>query len=481
MARVLKIASGLMGVVLLLMVGVIVAGRTTPEMPILVEYYRAGRFRTALVYPQAQKHMELTQFPEGQIFDWSEDGRWIYLLRLEESADFEAGTAALIRSRLNGDNQQVITRGATDQAIFWTPDKRWIVSLYQTPQGMAWRRVRPDGSDPLFLTQNLSEPLKALTAPSVYFSSDGKWMYFETALENVYRANLQDGELQDIFDDSVGYAWLSNTQFDTDWVLVYLDGILTMVQSDGKILASLGQGYVSQWLEKHNLVILGNCSESSYYCGVRLSDGEMLWQLDGYPRVTPDSEWLLVHPKEDEHFYAMRWDGTETIPLMDVHSVVWSFNWSKNNGDCLFYISEPIIDAGPELRCLSTKEWQSRFVWKAPEIYPTTLAYPMMLGRSETSRLDEFVFMGVNDTKPELSFFQVTADGKHITLLHKMGVDIVGEPTLGPQISLSWQPPILAVVALTLISTPILLSRLHFRPHPLAPCPVNGEGEALAV
>lgn len=457
----MKIASGLMGVLLLMLVGVMGAGRTTPEQPIFIQSYWNGQYLTELVYPQAQNHLRLGQFPKGRIVNWSDDGRWVYFFKNDLSDSPIGGQVMLVRSRLNGDDEQVITRSFTENAIIWTPNQQWILSLYDTPQGLFWRRVRPDGSDSLLLTQNLDESLRAVEYPVVYFSPDGLSMYFDTSLEHIYRANLKDGVLENITNDTGDWMWLSEIQLDGNTLLVKQEDGLTQIGLDGRTIKSFGAKTAMRWLPQKELLILSDSNGRYDISGVSLKTGQVLWEIRESISdwaATPDQEWLIFFLDDirSRRFQAMRWDGTD-VAYIDPRYFISNTIGAGPDSECFFYTSEP-KQYQIELIRIFVTDWQSETVWTQNN------TKPILVARTNNDNLIEFLLLTTEGS--EWVFYQLGCRGEDFTQLYRMDGENIHELYLGPRISLFWQPAILAALALTLITTPILLSHLRRRPHP---------------
>ncbi len=459
MIRVLKITSGLMGVLLLLMVGVMGVGRYGKEglEQLILNYQDNHVWKRGLFYPEYDYLRPLATHPCGgqsyrSIVHISRDRQWIYVDGCYE--DGEGGTP-LERISLTGSRKpELIIPGYISETLHWTSDEQWIVYLYERDGEAVWARVRADGSE----QKDLSTGVRILLADGQrsYFSPDEQWIYVTGLSETpdvsdeIFRLSF-DGEAQEnLTAQNEAQVRLGDEVF-SDGFGIEVDHEPHKMSFDGQIseLPPSGPPILAH-LPSKNLEIVGPVDTYGAR-GIDMTTGQTIWEADGVfdVVVSPNEEWLFLRNTSQYTEY-MQWDGSERQYFVGFASrQVWS-----RDKRWLFYATP--IESGWELRRIAANTLEVETLFVTNEFYMDISGF--------SSDGQWIIFKTQTETS---TTYRVHLDGSQLQPLRTLDPYYFAYvEDVGPVLNRHWQPAILAAIALTFIATPILLSHLRRRFHP---------------
>lgn len=479
MARVLKIACGLMGVLLLTMVGVMGAGR----------YEKGGLQLISIVYRDGNKWMlgwltsDFRQMrPLGQ---YCGTPYWFSELAAKDeyTAYFE-DCAEKPRNGLNIKRVNLIT-GMEDGIVFnmvpytmnKSPNYRWLVYLaWKDHDDGRWVRITPDGQEALDLTANVPAQIMPHEESPAFFSPDGKWVYVmgktrANSQFDIYRIRIDGNEWENLttqVDENL-FFW-NDQQSKPDglplligqeyFLMDFEDHTLRQFQPSGQDKMA-SETIVAEFPTK-NLKVISVSGDWSGLQGISTIDNTTLWEAPDRYFVwsSPEEEWLYFTQVSIFVVEQMRWDGTSRR-IIDPPIGMITRRWA-NDGEWLIFSMFNSTSNQHEINRMSPDG----------QIMETLFISPYESSLISISPDEEWLLFTNSNT-----VYAMYPDGSKLTQIHPLDSYTFDHIVrFLPTINHHWQPPILAVIALTLIATPIMFSRLDFRPHPPAPSPRSAEG-----
>lgn len=501
MARVLKIASGLMGVLLLVMVGVMGAGRHGKDGP----------------QPMMILNMEPSSF-EGRIYLVGPDTgiAWAVTPKLvistmtvlpDETVLFVGGTYkgapklnnvydwAIYQLRPDGSQAQlVVSEIAPNEMTFQithliaSPSKEYIFGVGESE----------DGSLGLYSFSIYTGQVKRLSEASLdlprsdshccVFSSDGTEVVFSAAndqdVSDLYKVNIEQDTSLNLTSAFGQETYVQLWPEGQDWLIIEENRRLYRLWlTDGRIERLIAEEdadtihyreTVADWLPKERLLIVSARREydaspyKSTLFAIPIDTSIPLWKIDNvnFGGISPDRRWVFLHNYAgDDSIDLMRMPlqggEPESVAHVPDYREIWGFT---KDGKWLLY-------TGP-VQGLGLAIWRVQIPNGTPE-----LLAPMDNIGEGAFWSDDREWILYTDYGVRNRPYRIRVDGQH----HEQ-IIITPHATTGWglgwafAVNRHWQPAILAAIALTLITTPVLISRLHFRPHPRPHASKHREG-----
>lgn len=470
MARVLKIACSLMGVLLLIMVGGMGVGRYGKEGPklILFTYLDGNQPMLGWVTTDFQ-HMR----PLGRLCGtrWyptaiaKPDENWLYVN--DCSGQSRIGWAVKRIHIISGAEDVIATR-MVPYSGSWSPDNRWFVfqerKNHQDDDDyeVEWVRVGPDGSQRLALTATIPIEFDYSEESWPTFSADGNWVNVWRHLwgppheEDIYRIRIDGKEWENLtanVDDLNAWFDAKASGLETNVSHQMIETALDVKESTpiSSLVCQRGDGnwVVGELPSKHLRIIN---VEYSRVRGISTLDGSILWEVPNRDVVwvSPDEEWVYLGQEYRIIYDVIRWDGSDHHAIetgFGMASKVWS-----NDGQWLVFSTFDVYLQQYEINRMTPDGHLAEILITSPLKLET-------LGKSLDGHL--FYFTVDDYSTNTFAFYTMRFDGSGLTrikVLDPYNVDHIER--FGPPINRAWQSPILAAIALTLITAPILMGRV---------------------
>lgn len=363
MARVLKIASGLTGVLLLVMVGVMGAGRYGKEGPELIvfTYLDENQPMVGWVTADFQRMRRLGNRCEtySDFTIYRPDENWLYVHDCPHPA---RGGWTVKRIHIITGVEDIIATKMVPYSGRWSPDKRWFVFQELQERNtdhieVEWVRVAPDGSQRVVLTENIPVPFWPAEERPVYFLPDSDWV--RIIRDSFYDLQEDDDIYQIRIDGKEWENLTANVGDPRSWLRAQASGLKITLTSE-MLKTALGDGVstlsppsichpgdasqiIAELPTKHLKVITEDWSTLR---GVSTLDGSVLWEAPyrNQVQVSPDEEWVFLVSDNIFVYEFTRWDGS------DYRRLVYPFEISD------FW--------SPDLKWLVYRDWDRCAVWR---------------------------------------------------------------------------------------------------------------------
>lgn len=352
MKRVLKITSGLMGVLLLGLTAGLFHSRQQgplPETVLVMVYDGWGNSELRRVF--VGNDFQQTIIPTAQrdpmkfkIIGWSSDRKWLYYT---DDTDMifhhDAGIPVrLFRVRSNGSHREALTEPMFQYAL--SPDKTWLAYTTFSPNSAAALHWIPlNGGQRITLDAIVASPRTLLYTVgdegSVYVASNQQILYQAWHNDN-YRVMVveRDGAPPHPFIlELTGFTQIQYWTPDGEWILlssqVQGPSGLYRVRPDGSDLRELPREFFSDiqaWSPIAGGIIL--LRTATDYAGILLSDGGVLWRAEEVSHIEIDSSytWMLLW-FNDGRLALQRFDGRQRT-MLDFPIDYFSFQgWSADD------------------------------------------------------------------------------------------------------------------------------------------------------
>lgn len=389
MARVLKITSGLMGVLLLVMVGVLRAGGIDNDPPqmMLIWERKPGYLSGNLVLVDSQslhRRVIARDIMVGQEL-WAEDG-WLYMVARQAAIPDLRNQGAigypsndhLVRMRWSGNQLEAIS----DIILPWvsrTADGGWLV-FNSWELGYPIYYLQRDGTNAVRLSpsnyQSYSYWYEESFGPKMVGSSVLMTVRSDQGTYHVHKADMTDGNssLQlNPFGDNSRLAYVPSGE---KWIVAHEPfGRLQVVwldhpQSPQPLINENHEwviGKVVNWLPESRLLIIRTEPTTTYATGsynvpasykltaFRIGDEatppEWVWSIPGADthQISPDSQWLLITwatAEGDIGLGKMRPDSSDRSGLARMNTSYEVWGWSPD-GQWAWY-TQPGAAVGTE-------------------------------------------------------------------------------------------------------------------------------------
>lgn len=353
MWRVLRIGTGLMGLLLILMTSGLWLSRRAgyPPPNVIIGEKEPEGVRLLHVAPTFRYEQQISpQFERIYSIGASTDGQWLYVeaRTAQDPLLWGQNTVKIFRLRINGRQLEPISGYTLEGDPVLSPDRQFIIYSTQQSNG-AWelRRVRTNGEDDIAISPPIM-PSSRLYAPTT-FSSDHQWLYFsESAYPDsiVWRVSMDGANAEKLFIGAIPQA--ERTSLDTNGWLIVEDHSLYQMRLDGsgirKVTPFSSEKSSFEYLIDH----VGNVAlvkEEDFYplLGVSLETNAILWSIPDF-EYKPDlsnSEWLWFYKPATGELARVRPDGQEFEIVTTVPYFANVLGW-LSNGKLL--ISAPIED-----------------------------------------------------------------------------------------------------------------------------------------
>lgn len=353
MWRVLRIGTGLMGLLLILMTSGLWLSRRAgyPPPNVIIGEKEPEGVRLLHVAPTFRYEQQISpQFEEVYSIGTSADSQWLYVeaRTAQDPLIWSENTVKIYRIETTGRQLAAISDYAIKGQNALSPDRQFIIYLTQQASG-DWqlRRVRTNGQDDIALTTPI-QPNSRLYPPTT-FSSDGQWLYFmEAAYQKqiIWRASMNGAVAENLGIGMIAQADWANLE-STGWLIFERERLYQM-RLDGKEVRQVTP-FASNELSPESLadhkgdlaIISGKYAD--WLIGVSLETNAILWSIPDF-EYKPDlsnSEWLWFYKPATGELARVRPDGQEFEIVTTVPYFANVLGW-LSNGKLL--ISAPIED-----------------------------------------------------------------------------------------------------------------------------------------
>lgn len=450
MARVLKITSGLMGVLLLMMVGVMGIGRWSRLGFTQLMVFNSGPslYVTSPLQEYSRTISEKTSshdFIDYMSVYLSPDQNWIYF-RQYWVDQFGNQKISLYRSSLIHDHIDLINEDVVLDSVdrgIWPFDEFLIYAVLENGNHIALYLGEPDGRHPRPLTPNDIE----MPSRGWNLILRGDWVYFNgdspRDQTNIYRVKRDGTGLEKMFPESQ-HVYLTDVQPFAEHILLRRDGKLGWASLDGAVYKQLATDIRAKvdldWIPDRQLLIIsenGGLNLIAFQWNIQ----QPIWTLQNikYLGYSPNQDWIMGVRDNQEMVRISTQDGNLFV-LADepVVNKIWGWtsdsHWFCTGGAGLYLTS---LDGNSHQTLYQPQVYNVNLLEWADETHPAVFEDQLGYNR-------HLVFL-LNSDKRTLTEVQTRSDYDMF-----MG--------WGPTINRPWQPAILTAIALTLILTPILIT-----------------------
>ncbi|GIK67244.1 MAG: hypothetical protein BroJett018_50380 [Chloroflexota bacterium] len=486
MARVLKIACGLMGVLLLVIVGVMEAGRNgnAGVQTLLISSGNplVDEARIYLTTLEIERYIPLTpKYTYANFIGWIETGeRFIYVGTDMKSVGGEwryfstiyEGSTHRDPPRLIADHVGCVGGSYGEKCIYLSPNRQWLLYYALNPDG-SYNLERVNIEDRQ--SQQLNPPeiqiLSDWLFDSVAISADSEWVAFTgqggaDGGSAVYVMRNDGSEPKrispiDLDDVRVRY-WIENR----DWLIVQHGRKLHKLTTDGQTFERLTanpdeqmrERVIAWFLDDDYILVADSEYSPRFLTFVPIGDDGQLWTMEHIDqwKQSADGKWTILYEiwAGERKILKVGPDGSELELLSDAIE-----RMSPGTGLWGLTPDEQWILYTAQVGSHENSIWRVNTSGGAPQRIATHGMSAEFLSWSPDGQ------WVIYRTEPFYNHYanRVRIDGTHnapFLIDGNLDMNTVFDDW-GPLYEKEWQPPTLAVIALTFITTPILLSRLR--------------------
>ncbi len=488
MIRVLKITSGLMGVLLLMLVGVMGVGRRGKDgvQSLLISSGNplVDEARIYLTTLNVERYMPLTsKYTYANFIGWIETGeRFLYVgtdMKFVAgewryfSTAYEGNTRRA-SPRLIADNVGCVGGNYGEKCIYLSPNRQWLLYHVLNPDASySLKKVNLAGGQSQQLNPPEIQILSEWLFDSVAISADSEWSNTDHG-PTVYLMRNDGSELKRISPEAVNDVRVRYWVEDQNWLIIQHGRKLYKLTTDGQTFERLTTDPDEQMREKVIAWFLDDgyslVADSEYaprfLTFVPIEDDGQIWTMEHFDqwKQSADGKWIILFEiwGGERKILKIRPDGSElellsdTVERMGPGTGLWGLT---PDGKWILYTGQ----LGSHVDTI----WRVNIFGGEPERIATHDMYAEFLSWSPDGQ------WAIYRTEPFYNHYanRVRIDGTHnapFLIDGNLDMNTVFDDW-GPLYEKDWQPAILAALALTLITTPILLSRLRRRPHPAPP------------